>query len=148
VKASRLSSRFPVERGDRVVLAVGVVVATPLRPNSSHIRPLRLIVDLHDVNDLDPINVGTLAATCYLGDDHQVAVFLDYAGSVIAGQLTAAGVPRHRLRHVNAQRPPDRTPHLPGVAPRRCHAPEVSRQRDDSAFAGSCSTGERSLNAE
>jgi anti-anti-sigma regulatory factor len=39
-----------------------------------HVRPLRLILDLGDVDRLNPINVGTLAAVCYLGDDHQVAV--------------------------------------------------------------------------
>ena len=38
-----------------------------------HVRPLRLILDLADVRDLDPINLGTLAA---------------------------AGVAHHRLRHV------------------------------------------------
>ncbi len=64
------------------------------------IRPLRLIFDLHDVHHLDPINVGTLVAACHLGDDHHVAVFLDHSSAAIAGQLTAAGVPRHRLRHV------------------------------------------------
>lgn len=65
-----------------------------------HIRPLRLILDLRDVDDLDPINLGTLAAACYLGDDHQVAVFLDNSSTGIADLLSAAGVASHRLRHV------------------------------------------------
>ncbi|MEV8507145.1 STAS domain-containing protein [Actinoplanes sp. NPDC051475] len=65
-----------------------------------HVRPLRLILDLRDVQGLDPINLGALAAACHLGDDHQVAVFLDNSSAVVAGQLTAAGVPQHRLRSV------------------------------------------------
>ncbi|OJF10185.1 hypothetical protein [Couchioplanes caeruleus] len=65
-----------------------------------HIRPLRLILDLGDLDGLDPINLGTLAAACHLGDDHQVAVFLDYSSVTLAGQLTAAGVAAHRLRHI------------------------------------------------
>lgn len=65
-----------------------------------HTRPLRLILDLADVEELDPINLGTLAAACHLGDDHHVAVFLDHPSAHIAGLLTAAGVPRHRLRQV------------------------------------------------
>ena len=65
-----------------------------------HVRPLRLILDMQDVHDLDAINVGTLAAACRLGDDHQVAVFLDNSSFTIAGRLTAAGVATHRLRHV------------------------------------------------
>jgi anti-anti-sigma regulatory factor len=40
--------------------------------------PLRLVVDLSELQDLDAINLGTLAAACQLGDDHQVAVFLDH----------------------------------------------------------------------
>lgn len=69
-----------------------------------HVRPARLIVDLHDVYDLDPINVGTLAAVSQLGEDHQVAVFLDYSSTTIAGRLRAAGVATHRLRHVGVPR--------------------------------------------
>ncbi|WP_229068528.1 STAS domain-containing protein [Actinoplanes sp. DH11] len=65
-----------------------------------HTRPLRLVLDLADVHDLDPINLGTLAAACHLGDDHQVAVFLDHCPAALAARLTAAGVPRHRLRDV------------------------------------------------
>jgi anti-anti-sigma factor len=64
------------------------------------IRPLRLILDLHDVQDLDPINLGTLAAACELGDDHRVVVFLDHPSPAIAERLAAAGVPDHRLRHI------------------------------------------------
>ncbi|TDC59241.1 STAS domain-containing protein [Micromonospora sp. KC207] len=63
------------------------------------VRPLRLVVDLRDLHDLDAINLGTLAAACQLGDDHQVAVFLDYCCPTSAERLTAAGVPGHRLRH-------------------------------------------------
>jgi len=63
-------------------------------------RPLRLVVDLRDLDDLDAINLGTLAAACHLGDDHHVAVFLDYCNREIADRLTAAGVPGHRLRNV------------------------------------------------
>ena len=68
-----------------------------------HIRPLRLILDLHDVHDLDPINLGTLAAACQLGDDHQVAVFLDHSSTAIANQLSKAGVAHHRLRQVGVR---------------------------------------------
>jgi anti-anti-sigma factor len=67
-----------------------------------HTRPLRLVVDLHDLDDLDAINLGTLAATCHLGDDHHVAVFIDYCSENIADRLTAAGVPGHRLRKIGA----------------------------------------------
>lgn len=66
-----------------------------------HDRPLRLVLDLTEVHDLDPINLGTLAAACHLGDDHKVAVFLDHSSAALAEQLVAAGVPRHRLRHVS-----------------------------------------------
>ncbi|GIF07009.1 STAS domain-containing protein [Actinoplanes siamensis] len=66
-----------------------------------HDRPLRLVLDLTDAVDLDPINLGTLAAACHLGDDHQVAVFLDHRSPALAERLHAAGVPRHRLRHVS-----------------------------------------------
>ncbi|MFI7544745.1 STAS domain-containing protein [Actinoplanes sp. NPDC049599] len=69
-----------------------------------HLRPLRLILDMQDVHDVDAINVGTLAAACHLGDDHQVAVFLDNSSAAVAGRLTAAGVAHHRLRHVGASR--------------------------------------------
>jgi anti-anti-sigma factor len=64
-----------------------------------HIRPHRLVLDLSDVSSLDPINVGSLAAACHLGDDHQVAVFLDDSAAEITRQLAAAGIPPQRLRH-------------------------------------------------
>ncbi|AGZ40821.1 STAS domain-containing protein [Actinoplanes friuliensis] len=64
------------------------------------LRPLRLILDLSDVHDLDAINVGTLAAACHLGDDHQVAVFFDNSSPAIADLLASAGVADHRLRRV------------------------------------------------
>lgn len=63
------------------------------------LRPLRLVVDLRDLQDLDAINLGSLVAACHLGDDHRVAVFLDYSSPAIAERLTAAGVPGHRLRY-------------------------------------------------
>ena len=63
-----------------------------------HLRPSRLIVDLRFVVIVDPINLGALAAACHLGDDHQVAVFLDNCIPALADQLAAAGVARHRLR--------------------------------------------------
>jgi anti-anti-sigma regulatory factor len=62
------------------------------------VRPRRLVVDLADVGDLDPINLGTLAATCELGDDHDVAVVLANAPKVLAEQLATAGVQPHRFR--------------------------------------------------
>ncbi|MGN9892023.1 STAS domain-containing protein [Micromonospora sp. L31] len=65
-----------------------------------HTRPLRLVMDLADVQDLDPINLGTLAAACHLGDDHKVAVYLDHSSASLANLLAAAGVPRNRLRHI------------------------------------------------
>ncbi|MFI6785138.1 STAS domain-containing protein [Micromonospora sp. NPDC050276] len=65
-----------------------------------HDRPLRLVVDLREVHGLDPINIGTFAAACDLGDDQRVAVFLDHPSSAIADQLVTAGVPSHRLRHI------------------------------------------------
>ncbi len=64
------------------------------------LRPLRLVIDLRDLHDIDAINVGTLAASCILGDDYQVAVFLDHSSPALAQRLTAAGVPSHRLRHI------------------------------------------------
>jgi hypothetical protein len=57
-------------------------------------------MDLAKVEELDPISLGTLAAACGLGDDHQVAVFLDHSPAPIAASLTAAGIPPHRLRYV------------------------------------------------
>ncbi|MDT5043009.1 MAG: hypothetical protein QOE51_3994 [Actinoplanes sp.] len=70
-----------------------------------HLRPLRLILDLRDVTLVDPINLGTLAAACHLGDDHAVAVFLDHSTPFIAGQLSAAGVARKRIRHITEHSP-------------------------------------------
>lgn len=91
--------------GSVIVSAQGVVGAddaVELRQLLVHavrkLRPLRLVVDLADVVTLDPINLGTLAAACGLGDDHQVAVFLDNPSSALAADLAAAGVPRQRLR--------------------------------------------------
>lgn len=81
---------------------IGLDKAVELRQVLVHtvrrVRPLRLIVDLADVRELDPINVGSVAAACDLGDDHQVAVFVHNPLPVLADQLTAAGVPHQRLR--------------------------------------------------
>ncbi|MCM4085069.1 hypothetical protein [Paractinoplanes hotanensis] len=65
-----------------------------------HDRPLRLVLHLADIDGLDAINLGTIAASCQLGDDHHVAVFLDFASAELADQLLAAGVPTSRLRHI------------------------------------------------
>jgi anti-anti-sigma factor len=62
------------------------------------VRPLRLILDLGDVSEVDPINLGTLAALCDLADDHHVIVFMDNSSAALTDQLQAAGVPRQRLR--------------------------------------------------
>jgi anti-anti-sigma regulatory factor len=66
-----------------------------------HTRPARLILDLADVEELDPLNLGVLAAACLLGDDQRVKVFVDHCSTGIADELVAAGVPRLRLRHVH-----------------------------------------------
>jgi anti-anti-sigma factor len=83
---------------------VGADSAVELRQVLVHtvrkLRPLRLVLDLSDVSGLDPINLGTLAAACRLGDDHEVIVFLDNSSADIAEQLAAAGVPRGRFRGV------------------------------------------------
>jgi anti-anti-sigma regulatory factor len=65
-----------------------------------HVRPPHLVLDLADVRELDPINLGALAAACHLGDDHQVTVYVDHSSAGIALLLTAAGVPGHRIRHI------------------------------------------------
>lgn len=65
-----------------------------------HVRPLRLVLDLDDVDEVGPLSRWALAAACHLGDDHHVAVFLDNSSTAVAEQLTTAGVPPHRLRHV------------------------------------------------
>ncbi|MFC4071887.1 STAS domain-containing protein [Actinoplanes subglobosus] len=71
-----------------------------------HTRPLRLVVDLHDLQDLDAINLGTLAAACELGDDHQVAVFLDHPSAVIADRNTSPAFPA--IACAATHTPPDR----------------------------------------
>ena len=62
------------------------------------VRPMRLILDLGDVSDVDPINLGTLAALCDMADDHQVPVFLENSSALVADRLRTAGVPAQRLR--------------------------------------------------
>jgi anti-anti-sigma regulatory factor len=91
--------------GSVVITAHGVLgldSAVELRQVLVHtvrrVRPLRLIVDLRDVPELDPVNLGSVAAACGLGDDHQVAVFVHNPSVLLAEQLTAAGVPQQRLR--------------------------------------------------
>jgi hypothetical protein len=82
--------------------SVGLDKAVELRQVLVHtvrrVRPLRLILDLSDVFELDPIDVGSVVAVCALGDDHEVAVFVDNPTSALARQLAAAGVPHQRLR--------------------------------------------------
>ena len=81
---------------------VGPDTAVELRQLLVHtvrkVRPLRLILDLRDVSELDPINLGSVVAALDLGDDHQVAVFVDNPNRLLAKQLSAAGVPRQRVR--------------------------------------------------
>jgi anti-anti-sigma factor len=64
------------------------------------IRPARLILDLGDVPVLDPIDLGTVVAACELGDDHAVTMFVQNPSALLAEQLTAAGIPRQRVRSV------------------------------------------------
>lgn len=61
------------------------------------VRPLKLIVDLSDVPELDSIDAGSVAAACELGDDHQVPVFVRSPSRAVTERLTAAGVPRQRV---------------------------------------------------
>jgi anti-anti-sigma regulatory factor len=90
--------------GSVVIAPHGEVEAVELRQVLVHtvrkVRPLRLILDLADVPGLDPINLGTVAAACGLGDDHQVAFFVHNPCSRLIDELTAAGVPQQRLRQV------------------------------------------------
>ncbi|GAA1641037.1 STAS domain-containing protein [Actinoplanes couchii] len=65
-----------------------------------HTRPMCLILDLADVHELDPLNLGALAAACGVGDDRQVAVYVDNTSADLAHRLTAAGFPVQRLRHI------------------------------------------------
>jgi anti-anti-sigma factor len=67
-----------------------------------HTRPVRLVLDLSDVDDPDPINLGALAAACHLGDDHDVAVFLEHCPAAVADRLIAAGVSPQRLRRTGS----------------------------------------------
>ena len=62
------------------------------------VRPYRLVLDLGDVSDVDPINLGAMAALCDVADDHQVALVMQNFAPAIAVQLRAAGVPEQRLR--------------------------------------------------
>ncbi len=66
------------------------------------VRPFRLIVDFSEVLEIDPLDAGSVAAACELGDDHKVTVFVDNPRGEVAQRLTAAGVPRQRLRHATA----------------------------------------------
>jgi len=64
------------------------------------VRPPRLILDLADVPGLDSFDLGAVAAACEIGDDHAVTVFVQNPSADLAEQLTAAGVPRQRVRSV------------------------------------------------
>jgi anti-anti-sigma regulatory factor len=66
------------------------------------VRPFRLIVDLAEVPEIDPLDAGSVAAACELGDDHHVTVFVDNPRRDVATRLAAAGVPRQRLRGATA----------------------------------------------
>jgi anti-anti-sigma factor len=85
---------------------LGAEDAVDLRHTLVHVfrrlRPLRLVFDLRDVRDIDPINLGTLVAACHLGDDEKVAVFLDNSSTEVARRLSAAGVARHRIRQIRS----------------------------------------------
>lgn len=61
------------------------------------VRPVRLIIDLNDVSELDPIELGSVAAACDLGDDHHVFVLVCSPTGAVTDRLTAAGVPRQRV---------------------------------------------------
>ncbi|WIM98365.1 hypothetical protein ACTOB_001963 [Actinoplanes oblitus] len=61
------------------------------------VRPQILIVDLRDLPEPDPIYVGSVAAACCLGDDHQVLVVVRSPSGAVTDRLTAAGVPRQRV---------------------------------------------------
>lgn len=62
------------------------------------LRPLRLVVDLSDVNQVDAINLGTLSALLGLADDHHVVVFLADPTTEIREDLLAAAIPPQRIR--------------------------------------------------
>jgi hypothetical protein len=59
-----------------------------------------LILDLGDVPVLDPINLGAVVAACELGHDYAVAFVVQNPSAGPAEQLTAAGIPRQRVRGV------------------------------------------------
>ncbi|HET6481241.1 MAG TPA: STAS domain-containing protein [Actinoplanes sp.] len=80
-----------------------------------HIRPLRLILDLSEVVTIDPINVGTVAAACDLGDDYQVVVLIDNPRPALAALLRAAGVPQQRMRYLDRPQPAVRSVRLGGA---------------------------------
>lgn len=85
---------------------LGADDAVALRRSIVHavrrVRPLRLAVDLRDLHDLDAISLGTLAEAYHLGEDHNVAVFLDNSSPMATERLAAAGVPWQRLRHTTS----------------------------------------------
>ena len=62
------------------------------------VRPDRLVLDLADVSDVDPIILGSMAALCDIADHHHVVIVMANSTPAIAGQLRAAGVPAQRLR--------------------------------------------------
>ena len=83
------------------------------------VRPLRLVVDLGEVTEVDPINLGTLAALCDLADDQNVVVVIEHASTAIAVELRAAGVPAQRLGGRRSAKPVAN----PIAAPERDPAP-------------------------
>ncbi|BCJ45711.1 hypothetical protein GCM10010168_58690 [Actinoplanes ianthinogenes] len=64
------------------------------------VRPMVLIVDLCDLPEPDPFHVGSVAAACVLGDEHQVLVVVRSPSGAVTDRLTAAGVPRQRVNPV------------------------------------------------
>jgi anti-sigma B factor antagonist len=82
---------------------VGPAHAVELRQVLVHtirrVRPTRMVLDFSGLAELDAINLGTVVASCGLGDDHAVAVFVDHSPAAVADQLTAAGMAPQRLRH-------------------------------------------------
>ena len=65
-----------------------------------HTRPARLILDLADVEQVDALNLGVLAAACLLGDDQHVVVFVDHCSTAIADGWPLRKVASERNRVV------------------------------------------------
>jgi anti-anti-sigma regulatory factor len=111
-----------------------------------HTRPARLVLDLADVEELDPLNLGVLAAACLLGDDQRVAVFVDHCSTAIADELIAAGVSRPRLRHLHGPslvRDARRLAQtlLAGLPERWRHTVGVAARAEETALPGEADAG-------